>query len=73
MTTIKRGSDLTVKQKKAAATLLAKRPMCLPGTRAIIRDSERTAWYDLVTKAAIDLKLDPEQINAFCDLAGVAD
>jgi hypothetical protein len=47
--------------------------MCLPGTRAIIRDSERTAWYDLVTKAAIDLKLDPEQINAFCDLAGVAD
>lgn len=66
------GTDLTKRQKKAAATLRTKRPMCLPGTNAIIRASEAEAWHDLVTKAAIELKLNPQQIAAFCDLAGVA-
>lgn len=67
------GSDLTKRQKKAAATLLAKRPMVVPGTRAIIREAEAAAWHDLVTKAAIELKLTPQQVPAFCDAAGVAD
>lgn len=66
------GSDLTKKQKKAAATLLEKRPLCLPGTRAIIRQSEAESWHDLVTKAAIELRLNPQQVAAFCDAAGVA-
>lgn len=65
------GTDLTKRQKKAAATLLAKRPMCVPGTARIIRESEATAWHDLVTKAAIELKLNPQQVPAFCDAAGV--
>lgn len=72
METIKPGSDLTKRQKKAAATLLAKRPMCLPGTRAILRAAEAESWHDLVTKAAIELKLTPRQVAAFCDAAGVA-
>lgn len=72
MATTKPGSDLTIKQKKAAATLLAKRPMCLPGTNAILRASEAEAWHDLVTTAAIELKLNPQQCQAFCDAAGVA-
>lgn len=66
------GSDLTKRQKKAAATLRAKRPMCVPGTNAIIRASEAEAWHDLVTKAAIELQLNPQQVLAFCDAAGVA-
>lgn len=72
METIKPGSDLTVRQKKAAATLLAKRPMCFPGTPVIIRKAEADAWHDLVTKAAIELKLNPQQVTAFCNAAGVA-
>jgi hypothetical protein len=66
------GTDLTKRQKKAAATLRAKRPMCLPGTDKIIRESEAADWHDLVTKAAIDLKLEPQQVPAFCDAAGVS-
>jgi hypothetical protein len=47
--------------------------MCIPGTDAIIRQSEAESWHDLVTKAAIDLKLEPQQIPAFCKAAGVAE
>lgn len=72
MSSAKPGSDLTAKQKRAAATLLAKRPMCVPGTNAIIVAKDAEVWQDLVTKAAIELKLDPQQITAFCDAAGVA-
>jgi hypothetical protein len=66
------GSDLTRKQIKAAKALLTQRPMCIPGTNAIIRESEATAWHDLVTKTAFELGLNPQQITAFCDVAGVA-
>ena len=69
----KPGSDLTKKQLKAAQTLLAKRPAVLPGTRAIIHAADQAHWHDLVTKAAIELKLNPQQVVAFCDAAGVAD
>jgi hypothetical protein len=67
------GSDLTKKQRKAALALLAKRPAVLPGTRAILIAADQSHWHDLVTKAAIELRLNPAQIVAFCDLAGVAD
>lgn len=73
MVITKPGSDLTRKQIKAAAALRAKRPMCLPGTNAIIRASEAQSWHDLVTKATLDLKLNPQQVPAFCDACGVAD
>lgn len=66
------GSDLTLLQKKTAATLRAMRPMCVPGTNAIILASEAEAWHGLVTKAAIELNLNPQQVATFCDAAGVA-
>lgn len=67
------GMDLTMKQKRAAATLLKRRPAVLPGTRAILIEKEAAAWHDRVTVAAIELKLNPQQIQAFCDACGVAD
>lgn len=65
--------DLTVKQKKAAKELRAQRPMCIPGTNAIISRSEAKAWHDLVATAGVALEVTTEQLPAFCDLAGVAD
>ena len=66
------GSDLTKDQTKAAKLLLAQRPMCIPGTSAIIVESEALHWHDLVTAKVFELKLNPQQICAFCDEAGVA-
>lgn len=67
------GADLTAKQLKAALELLAIRPQTLPGTRAIIDESAQKEWYDKVMVRAIRLNLDPQQVPAFCDAAGVAD
>jgi hypothetical protein len=64
---------LTVDQKKAAKELRAQRPMCLPGTNAIISRSEAKAWHDLVATAATGLDVTTDQLPTFCDLAGVAD
>jgi hypothetical protein len=69
----KPGSDLTIKQKKAAADLRAKRPLCLPGTNDIIRASEAREWYNLVGDAAVEYDISPEQADAFFNLCGVAD
>lgn len=65
--------DLTVKQKKAAKELRAQRPLCIPGTNAIISAKEAKAWYDLVATAATGLDVTTDQLPAFCDLAGVPD
>lgn len=65
--------DLTVKQKKAAKELRAQRPMCIPGTNAIISRKEASAWHDLVATAATGLDVTTDQLPTFCDLAGVAD
>lgn len=67
------GSDLTILQEKTTAKLRECRPMCIPGTNAIISSTEAEIWHDLVIKAAIELNVNPVQIQAFCDLAGVAD
>ena len=65
--------DLTVKQKKAAKELRAKRPMCIPGTNAIISAKEAKVWHDEVATAGVTLNVTTDQLPAFCDLAGVAD
>jgi len=64
---------LTINQKKAAKELRTQRPMCLPGTNAIISAKEARAWHDLVATAATGLDVTTDQLPAFCDLAGVAD
>jgi hypothetical protein len=65
--------DLNMKQRKAATTLRAKRPMTIPGTNAIIVAAEATEWNREVAREAVRLNLTPNQMGAFCDLAGVAD
>jgi hypothetical protein len=65
--------DLNMKQRKAATALRAKRPMTVPGTNAIIVAAEARAWHDEVATEAVRLNLKPDQMTAFCDLAGVAD
>lgn len=65
--------DLTVKQKKAAKELRAKRPMCVPGTNAIISRSEAKVWHDEVATAGVTLEVTTDQLPAFCDACGVAD
>jgi hypothetical protein len=67
------GSDLTTDQKKAASALLAKRPMCVPGTRAIILEGEARTWHNEVVRTIEDLGLKPQQVTAFCDACGVAE
>lgn len=65
--------DLTIKQKKAAKELRAKRPMCIPGTNAIISRLEAKTWHDLVATAGVELGVTTAQLPAFCDMCGVAD
>lgn len=67
--------QLTTEQTEAARKLLAARPAVLPGTRAIINDRARVAWYKQVTAEGmrLDVFKSPETIAAFCDAAGVAD
>jgi hypothetical protein len=67
------GHDLSHKQRKAAEALLAIRPAVLPGTRAIIDEAKEKEWYDKVTTKVLRLGLSPEQVAAFCDIAGVPD
>lgn len=64
---------LTRAQKKAAQQLLALRPQCYPGTRFVISDDNRKAWYDVVATVAVANKVSPEQTPEFMDLAGVPD
>lgn len=67
------GSDLTVKQRKAAQNLRAQRPMTIPGSNAIIVRSEATEWHNRVATVALAAKITPAQEKAFFDLAGVAE
>jgi hypothetical protein len=65
--------ELTVKQKKVAKALRAQRPMCVPGTNAIISAAEAKDWHDKVATAAVALNASPEQTASFCDACGVAE
>lgn len=65
---------LTKIQADAASRLFQKRPDVIPGTRAIIDKAAQRSWHAEVTAAmqAHDIR-SPAHVNAFCDLAGVAD
>lgn len=69
----KSGSDLTIKQRKAAQNLRQQRPMTIPGTNAIIVRTEAKEWHDRVASVAIAAKIKPAQEKAFFDLCGVAE
>ena len=64
---------LTKQQIAAATALLSKRPAVIPGTRAIIDRTAQVAWFNEVTETMHKLGVDHARVNAFCDLAGVAD
>lgn len=65
---------LTKQQAIAASHLFQSRPAVIPGTRAIIDESAQRAWFAEVTDAMKARGItSPAQVNAFCDLAGVAD
>lgn len=65
--------QLSMEQRTRALELLAIRPPVVPGTRAIISQAEAKRWFDLVSFATRELKLQDNQVAAFCDLAGVPD
>lgn len=65
------GSELNPRQKKAAAEMRAKRPMCVPGTDNIISRDEERVWWGQVATAALDVKLQGKQFNVWCDACGV--
>jgi hypothetical protein len=60
-------------QKDAAAELLCNRPAVFPGTRVIVDDVERKAWYGQVRAAMQAHSVHPRDTDEFCDLAGVPD
>ena len=64
---------LTDLQKKVAEELLASRPAVIPGTRAIVKYEDAVTWHDKVYGAMREYKVETRDVNAFCDIAGVAD
>lgn len=65
---------LTPQQITAARDLLGSRPTVIPGTRAILNDTDRKRWFDEVSEALTRLRVDSAiDVSEFCDLAGVAD
>jgi hypothetical protein len=66
-------NDLNHKQRKAAEALRVKRPMCIPGTNAIIVLKEAHEWHADVAGVALEQDIQPDQMTAFCDVAGVAE
>lgn len=64
---------LTSAHRLAARSLRLQRPPVLTGTRVIVDDAQRKAWYEQVTKTMQKLAIPGKQVNAFCDLAGVPD
>lgn len=65
---------LTKRQAAAASRLFQSRPAVIPGTRAILDETAQRAWHADVTAAIKEHGItSPDNVNAFCDLAGVAD
>lgn len=57
-----------------AKALLMGRPAVIPGTNAIIDDTARTVWHNVVTNLSLALAKENPAFNAtrFFDAAGVA-
>lgn len=65
---------LTKEEAARASKLFQERPPVLPGTRVILDDGQRAAWYARVTQEIKALKIqDSRAMSEFCDLAGVPD
>jgi hypothetical protein len=63
--------NLTGQQRRAALSLKAQRPMCVPGTDKPIRAAEGQAWHDLVVRAIQREQVSTAAIAVFCEIAGV--
>lgn len=68
---LSKNADLSKEQKAAAKALLAKRPMCYPGTATIIEKDRAKTWFSEVADAAVAHKITPAQEAAFFDACGV--
>ena len=67
-------SVLTKQQIAAAHTLFTQRPAVIPGTRAIIDEAAQRGWFADVTASMVAHGIkSTAEVNAFCDVAGVAD
>ena len=65
---------LTDEQTKLARDLLDARPPVFPGTRAILNETQKKAWYDMVCAAMTATSITGDaDVATFCDVAGVAD
>lgn len=65
---------LTKDQIEAAQALFNSRPPVIPGTRVVIKQSERNRWYQRITDAMAALGVhDADAVREFCDLAGLPD
>lgn len=66
---------LSAQEREVAQQLKQARPEVIPGTRVILDDIERKAWYDEVVRQmdALGVSRNGRKIQAFCDLAGVPD
>ena len=67
------GSDLTKQQAKIAARLRAIRPAVIPGTNAIVDETQQMVWWEAVSSAAVALEISEAQGKAFFDACGVAE
>ena len=64
---------LSLDQVLAAQSLRKARPTVVPGTRAIINRRDANVWHTQVTDAMRLHDVKADQVNEFCDIAGVAD
>ena len=64
---------LTEKQKKAARTMLKRRPPTISSTRIVINREKREAWYAAVRRTMDQLGVENIDVREFCDIAGVPD
>ncbi len=58
-------------QLKIARALRAARPYVIPGSNAIVNDTERKVWYGCVTEVSKILVMNAADADKFFDAAGV--
>ena len=62
---------LTPEQMRAAHELREQRPRTFDGSNVIVSDEEREAWHGKVNHALDSWEVRPEDVQRFCDIAGV--
>ena len=66
-------NTLTASQRAVASALFINRPETLPGTRVVIDDDARRAWYATVSDAMKRERIPYGCVDEFCNIAGVPD